>query len=682
MTGRRAPLANVANAINSPYRAHVNNTGKRSRTQAGELQDKTPGQPPAKKQLLELVHHETENMDPARRGGLVVTTHGNNDEPFSRRLAGTQPTALTRKLAASREKKVVPPQRTEASQQKADGDGLESVRQWKRHYLRQFPRFSFYFESVPEDLRTKLTRQFQSLGAKEEKFFSHSVTHVITTRPIPPELAHTSPDEAPNVPVERVNSHTAPVFLTADQRKTTSLLDANLQRRGQTQVRDVGNDTDPRKPHCNTADILSRARTLGIKIWALEKLQRVLRTMLTTDMDESTTSLDTQSQVAGGRSVLRTAQNADLELLLRNEKVYGPADRDMAVAAYDMVGFKGCYLYIHDMDERTKPALMRDYPKPAPKDQGSWPQFRITPLGRCPFVEDPSHVKKVLQDDREAQAQRTFAIQRETSALRAAGEGSLRRSPRKAMAATQPDLAKPLDPPTQIPAKRQSSASGVSALFGSAQQNMRGLPRTVAGEPVASGLQQSNMTSAIRSAAVSSAAVSSTAAGVNKRVGDSKEVSVLKRKVLERGASIPSHPSAPSSYVNDMRAAINEEKGPPPRAAKRKAQETLGVLHEDGEDTHDAVRPTHRRAAPRKRKPAAKEAKPGYCENCRDKFEDFDDVSVFIFFAVVVGRLFADFLRQHVVSRKHRKFATSLENWRELDDLLRMLKRPHKSPTE
>jgi regulatory subunit for Cdc7p protein kinase len=33
---------------------------------------------------------------------------------------------------------------------------------------------------------------------------------------------------------------------------------------------------------------------------------------------------------------------------------------------------------------------------------------------------------------------------------------------------------------------------------------------------------------------------------------------------------------------------------------------------------------------------------------------------------------------QHIQSRKHRKFATTQENWTELDALLVQLKRPHK----
>ncbi|KAJ1304377.1 hypothetical protein OPQ81_005529 [Rhizoctonia solani] len=55
---------------------------------------------------------------------------------------------------------------------------------------------------------------------------------------------------------------------------------------------------------------------------------------------------------------------------------------------------------------------------------------------------------------------------------------------------------------------------------------------------------------------------------------------------------------------------------------------------------------------------SGREKKPGYCENCRSRFEDFD---------------------QHINGTKHRKFATKDSNFRELDQLLdRIQRRPIK----
>lgn len=177
--------------------------------------------------------------------------------------------------------------------------------------------------------------------------------------------------------------------------------------------------------------------------------------------------------------------------------------------------------------------------------------------------------------------------------------------------------AKPLDPPKAIPPKRANTADGAPPMFGSAQASIRTMPRFIAGEPVASGLQASNVTSAIRSQMISSTAAAP-------RAGNSKEVNQLKRKVLEKN-SMPSANtnSGYSSAMNDVRAALNQEHAQPMRAAKRKAQESLGQVHDDGEGERQA----RKVAALRRRKTAEKELKPGYCENCREKFNDFDEVS-------------------------------------------------------
>ena len=619
MASRRAPLATVPNAVNSPFRSVAAVSGKRTRAQAGEPREVIYGQPPAKKQAIESIERDDENVDPRRRHGVTVAASEKLEEPFGKRI-NHAPTAFEKKLASVREKKPTPQPRTDRSQ-KQHADNLESIRQWQKHYRRQFPLFVFYFDNISDDIRAKSMRQIYALGAREEKFFSKAVTHVVTTRAIPPEQTSTSPDD--EAKYDNVQSKTVqPSTLTNDHRRTTDLLDANLQRRTQhAAVPQAG--LDHRRPHAQSVDVLTRARGLGIKIWALEKLTRVLSTILDTDTGDNTA--DTRGHATAHRVTSRQTQDADLEQLLRHEKVNGPADRDMTVATQDMITLKGCFIYVHDMDERTKPVMVRDYTRPSSKEQGKWPQFRLTAAGRCPFVEDPAHTKRLQQQERDAAAR----VQNELAYRKTRGghtlpappsqpsagrEANLRRSPRKLAQTANAAMSRPLEPP---PPRRQSSNELAPVFFGSAQANLRGAPRMVGGEPVASGMQRSNVTSAIRSQAVSSAAISSTAPGMNRRVGDTKEVSLLKRKVL-------SNNTMPSSYMNDMRGAINEPQDPPPRAAKRKAQETLGVVYENDNDGH---RSHARTSAPKRAKSVQKEPKPGYCENCRDKFEDFDEVS-------------------------------------------------------
>ena len=168
MASRRAPLSTMPNAVNSPFRTTQSVAGKRTRAQLGE---NVYGQPPAKKQLLDANGEGGENVDPLKKTATVISNE-KLDEPFlSKRTNTAPPTAFERKLASVREKKPAQQPQQPQQLQRADrsqtlkGDNLENVRQWQRHYRRQFPQFVFYFDSVPDDVRQKAIRQVRSLGA-------------------------------------------------------------------------------------------------------------------------------------------------------------------------------------------------------------------------------------------------------------------------------------------------------------------------------------------------------------------------------------------------------------------------------------------------------------------------------------------------------------------------------------
>jgi regulatory subunit for Cdc7p protein kinase len=134
---------------------------------------------------------------------------------------------------------------------------------------------------------------------------------VVTTRQIPSEVTNTNPDDQTSIKREDVHGRaTLTAALSQDQRKTTSLLDASLQRRVQTQGGHVAADADSRRGDSRAADILTKARELGIKIWALEKLQRVLSTMLQADTGEQGATQDarptTSTRAVTKPSLLRT----------------------------------------------------------------------------------------------------------------------------------------------------------------------------------------------------------------------------------------------------------------------------------------------------------------------------------------------------------------------------------------
>ncbi|KAF2149520.1 hypothetical protein K461DRAFT_261040 [Myriangium duriaei CBS 260.36] len=661
MASARIPLASNQNAINSPFRGLAPISGKRTRPNVETSRETAHSQPPAKKLALDIDNDE--NIAPRTLTRQSQASRDAESRLFMKKPGNPPMTAFEKKL---REVKITPPQEPQAALSPEEGsrktsDGLETIRQWQRHYRKAFPTYVFYFESVPEETRQKMSRLVQSLGAKEEKFFSKTVTHVVTTRTVPstksqPGVGQDYHDHSKHNPQQRTidpalldRSHDA--HLNGAIRRTTDLLDSTLQARA-TNSGYGSQAMDHRRMNNQATDILTKAKELDIKIWALEKLQRMMTTMFNTETGEQPSQPLTRSHATANLGQKHNKQ-ADLQRLLRNEKVSGPADRDMTLPSQDMVQLRGFYIYVHDMDERTRPVMVRDYPKVANKEQGKWPQFRLSSVGRCPFVEDAAYARKLAQEERKAEAAANAPRTRtrtaaETNTVLAERQANLRRSPRK-----QSQDHKPLDPP-KLPLSRQGSADGMPSLFGSAQANMRANPRYIGGEPVASGVQPSNITSAIRSQIISSTAISSTAPGA--RAGSSKELHALKRKVLERGATITSGQTLTSSYMNDVRAALNGDGGNTTRVSKRKAQDTLGNIREEAGD-EDEAQPKKVQQTRKAKALPPKDPKPGYCENCRDKFDDFDD---------------------HILSRKHRKFALTQDNWTQLDDLLAKLVRPLK----
>ncbi|KAI2726793.1 hypothetical protein CBS147354_4026 [Penicillium roqueforti] len=624
----RRPLANVPNATNSPHRAGLLPV-KRARSTQTEI---PYGQPPPKKQLIESMQYES-------RSATCQTTN-TDSKLFARRSNNSNPSAFEKRLVAAREKERQP-QVKHMRVEKAPADTMDSIRQWQRHYRKAFPQFVFYFDSIPEDVRRRFSRQVTALGAREEKFFSRLVTHVVTSRAIPPESATPAEPES-TVDAGNRDSNVLTVNPSLIERNGDNHLHASLK-------------TETRRDQ-GTMDILQRARQMGMKIWALEKLQRMITTINDSDIAAQ------YEQAARNKAAGGNAANADLSRVLRQELLNGPSDRD-PLASLEMIMFKGPFVYIHDMNEKTKPVMVREYPRVARRQDGSWPQFRSAPLGKCPFIDEPPSRK-------EYDRHRLRQIHKEKKAASHAADGTRHAKPKAAapvqapesvttteMAHSQPSAKQeervppPIQNETQKPLdethERKSSESFVPPHF----------PRTgpfYAGcEPAASGIQPSNMTSAIRSQMISS-----TAAAPGAKAGLSKEVHGLKRKVLEKGTGgfTAGSMAAPQRRGDGFTTVTTKNNTNPPGKPNVVINENEAKQSEVAGSKRQREDKDEQKKSERRRDP-----KPGYCENCRDKFDDFEE---------------------HTLTRKHRRFAANSTNWAELDALLSEIQRPLKDEYE
>lgn len=162
MSTRRAPLSTNANAANSPMRTRPSGSlasvldkhrlqqlQQQKRSYASAQREDPYGQPPPhKKQLLNDGSKEAIREPPPVRQVKVQRKDPN--------LARNDPRNEARIAHAIGDKfeKLVAQQAEEAAR----------MRHWKESTKAKFPDNIFYFESVPDDKRSKLVKQITQLG--------------------------------------------------------------------------------------------------------------------------------------------------------------------------------------------------------------------------------------------------------------------------------------------------------------------------------------------------------------------------------------------------------------------------------------------------------------------------------------------------------------------------------------
>jgi regulatory subunit for Cdc7p protein kinase len=145
MSSRRVPLTSNPNVANSPLRGHstLNAFAKPKRSYATLQREEAYGQPPpVKKQALENGTQRAVRS-PSKLSRTQVLVQRSGTRPVTRdRNARTTQTASRTMQGVDTEKEV-----------------------WKKHHRAKFPKMVFYFESIPDDIRAKLTKRVTYLGA-------------------------------------------------------------------------------------------------------------------------------------------------------------------------------------------------------------------------------------------------------------------------------------------------------------------------------------------------------------------------------------------------------------------------------------------------------------------------------------------------------------------------------------
>ena len=418
-----------------------------------------------------------------------------------------------------------------------------------------------------------------------------------------------------------------------------------------------------------------------MRTWTIEKLDRVpnvLPVYVANRPASTATHPRTHPQDQSARTYHATAHQNDLSRLLRNERLHGPTDRDPTVAAKDLHFWKGPYIYVHDMFGTHRPIILREYPKVQRREDGAWPQFRSVSGGKCPFIEEYVHQQREkdrtghgenVEQARHGESARVNATA-EARALRkeartVAPTGAEQRHKQLARDSAAPKERSPARGRTYIgrskkilaevnaardhrinsqvasgPSKRAAPppppATATAAAAAAPSPSPPGIENAIAFtatnesassravqrynvEPAASGVQPSNITSAIRSQMVSSYQDQP-----GQRAGTSKEIHALQRKVAGNvllGGGRASKPATMARRSTDLLSKAPASRATPSR---KRAADGRGVLVKLEEEAGHQRQPEEVRAT----RKTLTEPKPGYCENCREKFDDFEEVCV------------------------------------------------------
>lgn len=405
-------------------------------------------------------------------------------------------------------------------------------------------------------------------------------------------------------------------------------------------VRRSGSSSKPRNN-----DVLHKAREMGKKIWSLDKFQTMLAVLLESEAHNGSGSYGSRSTIMRSQyGASKSSLEPNLLQLLHNERINGPSDRDPAAVSRELVYFKGPYIYVWDMDEKQKPIMARDYPKVANKTDGEWPQFRSVGNGRCPFVEEAEAApEKEYRRTREREKARAAAAAAAAAAAKRQDDAVPVLRPSETVSSAKPTAGKrtlaEMEDGDQNRVAGRTAAPTAKAHLDTAKgaavskvdeapstQNAfisraAGRGRLLGGEPVASGMQPSNITSAIRSQMISSTS------GINgAKAGTSKEVHGLQRKVLQKATTPASHDPS-SRRLADISVDVASSR------STHMARQTSRTVHAQDDDCHSqrtvaaAAEGKERKLRSQQTLKSKKDLKPGYCENCQDKFADFDEAS-------------------------------------------------------
>ncbi|RPD63918.1 hypothetical protein L227DRAFT_650888 [Lentinus tigrinus ALCF2SS1-6] len=366
--------------------------------------------------------------------------------------------------------------------------------------------------------------------------------------------------------------------------------------------------------------LLQKARDFNMKIWSVAKLHSVLDRCDAPRVNPANGVLPARAP--------QTSRDRNLARLLETERLHGTTERDPSQRRHDYTYFSkdSYFVLVEDIRGELATITATQYPIQRTKDgkeRGNWPVLHLHPKARGPFLE--------YDEKEERRRQKTEKAEQDRQAERARRKARLQQQQRaqqvRLRAAPQPDLRRCA---SMNNLQRRATLPN-PALDGYVDLD-EGFPEDNAmGSANASGyLASGYMAASGNSVSITSTTGTTSAAGGLLRTlqlpAHIKEKMQQQVTMLRRASVLPAPADRNKGNVMGPPAIPDRAKF----LRKSKSTNTLKLSKRD------------------------EQSKPGYCECCRVKFENFKD---------------------HIVSRKHRKFAMDDNNFKHLDAVLSRVRR-------
>lgn len=336
-------------------------------------------------------------------------------------------------------------------------------------------------------------------------------------------------------------------------------------------------------------DIFNDAVNLKIKVWDFDKVFRFLKNL---GVSESVTQ----------------EREGNLSNLLKEEKIFGSTDRDPNARRDDLYYLEKNFVYVYDLSQAVRPIAVREWASDA------FPAFHHTLDGKCPFILDTSDnlERKKMRRLQKFEASKEYReLLRKVSEAIFTHDGVSINTCAFGGTSTSTDDEKTEGATTEGDAENDTIVMKPSSEEKIAY-NFKAPPAVL--------MRASSMVQPLNNS-INSKFYDVAASGYNGASNamqfsmDSALNSVAQRDAQQGNGLGPMVSEVPSKNINHLKRRI---------FMKRHLQKAEGREKE-------------------------RELKPGYCENCRVKYDHFDE---------------------HILSNRHRNFACNDDNFKDIDELI------------